>query len=209
MPVDPQCRALLAQLESLGLPDFTTLEPAAVRKLTEVAAPEGEAVARVENRRLPGPAGEIPVRIYTPEGEAPFPCLVFFHGGGWVLCSLDTHDGICRSLANAAGCIVVSVDYRLAPEHKFPAATEDCFAAICWVAANGAEIGVDPECIAVGGDSAGGNLSAVVALMARDRGGPALRHQLLVYPVIARHLEGVNPVSTGLIVKSLATPYID
>jgi len=108
---------------------------------------------------------------------------VFFHGGGFVLCNLDTHDGICRSLTNAAGCVVVSVDYRLAPEHPYPAAPEDCYAATQWVAKNGSELGIDVSRLAIGGDSAGGNLTAVTALLARDRGGPALRFQLMIYPV--------------------------
>src|SRR5205823_5254173 len=114
------------------------------------------------------------------------PALVFFHGGGWVVGSIDGSDATCRSLANAAGCVVVSVDYRLAPEHKFPAAAEDCYAATRWVADNAGAIGVDPARIAVGGVSAGGNLAAVAALMARDRGGPPLVHQLLVVPVTDR-----------------------
>jgi acetyl esterase len=139
-------------------------------------------VARVENRTLPGPAGEIPVRIYAPSERRGLPALVYFHGGGFVIGGLDTHDGTCRSLANAIGCTVVSVDYRLAPEHKFPAAPEDCYAATRWVAEKGAEIGVDGARIAIGGDSAGGCLTAVVAMMARERGGPSLRHQLLIYP---------------------------
>jgi acetyl esterase len=123
------------------------------------------------------------VRIYTPAGASPHPVLVYFHGGGWVLCNLDTHDGTCRALANAAQCIVVSVDYRLAPEHKFPAALDDCYAATYWVAKNAANLGGDPSRIAIGGDSAGGNLTATVALKARDEGSPKLVHQLLVYPV--------------------------
>jgi acetyl esterase len=108
---------------------------------------------------------------------------VYFHGGGFVMCSLDSHDGICRSLANAAGCVVVSVDYRLAPEHPYPAAPEDCYAATQWVAKNGAELAIDVTRLAIGGDSAGGNLTAVTALLARDRDGPSLRFQLLIYPV--------------------------
>jgi acetyl esterase len=124
------------------------------------------------------------VRIYTPEGQAPFPGLVFFHGGGWVVGDLDTHDSPCRQLAKKAGCVVVSVGYRLAPEHQFPAALEDCYAATQWVATNAAQIGIDPQRIAVGGDSAGGNLAAVIAQLARDKEGPALVLQLLIYPAV-------------------------
>jgi acetyl esterase len=124
--------------------------------------------------------------VYTPAGSGPFPALVFFHGGGWVMGSVPGSDATCRSLANAAGCVIVSVEYRLAPEHKFPAAAEDCYAATRWAAENAGAIDVDPARIAVGGVSAGGNLAAVVPLMARDRGGPTLVHQLLVVPVIDR-----------------------
>ncbi len=185
MPLDPQARAVLDQLEAANLPDLASVDPVVIRQLTDASVDlsQGEPVAGVENRTLPGPAGKIPVRIYTPEGSAPFPGVVYFHGGGFVYCSLDTHDGTCRSLANAAGCVVVSVDYRLAPENKFPAAPGDCFPATRWVSENGAEIGVDPTRIAVAGDSAGGNLASVVTLMARERRGPALAFQLLVYPV--------------------------
>jgi acetyl esterase len=141
-------------------------------------------VARVEDRTIPGPAGPIPVRVYTPEGgDGPFPVLVYFHCGGWVICNLDTHDGTCRALARAAGCVVVSVDYRLAPEHRFPAAADDCYAAAQYVATHATEFRADPKRVAIGGDSAGGNLTAVVVQMARDKDGPRFIHQLLVYPV--------------------------
>ena len=141
-------------------------------------------VGAVEDRSIPGPAGDLPVRIYHPDLDAQtLPALVYFHGGGHVIGNLDTHDAVARNLCNGAGCIVVSVDYRLAPEHKFPAAAEDAFAAVGWCAVHGAEIGIDPRRMAVGGDSAGGNLAAVAALMARDAGGPAIRLQVLVYPV--------------------------
>jgi acetyl esterase len=185
MPIDPQARAIVDQLAASGMSDLSIVEPAVIRQLTEAAVvpDQGEPVARVENRTLPGPAGEIPVRIYVPQTNGPLPVVAYFHGGGFVYCSLDTHDDTCRALANASGCSVVSVDYRLAPENKFPAAPEDAYAVTRWLADNGAEIGVDPQRIAVAGDSAGGNLAAVVALMARDRGGPALAFQLLVYPV--------------------------
>ena len=133
--------------------------------------------------RSRAPVGPIPVRIYTPEGQGPFPVLVYFRGGGWVLCTFETHDGICRALAKAANCVVVAVGYRLAPENKFPAAAEDCYAATSWVAENASALNGDATHVAVGGDSVGGGLTAVVALMARDRGGPALVYQLIVYPV--------------------------
>jgi acetyl esterase len=184
--LDPQIVALLKEMEKQGSPPLNTLTPEQARELkhpvfVKLGGPP-EAVASVQNLKIPGPAGEIPIRVYTPEGEGPFPLLVFFHGGGWVICNLDTHDSICRSLANGAGCVVVSVDYRLAPEHKFPAAAEDAYGAIQWVAANADQLRGDPSRIAVGGDSAGGNLAAVVSLMARDRGDPALMFQLLIYP---------------------------
>jgi acetyl esterase len=137
----------------------------------------------VVNRVIPGPAGDLPVRIYTPNGSGPFPLLVFFHGSGFVVCNLDTHDGTCRNLCNAAGCVVVSVDYRLAPEDKFPAGPEDCYAAIKWAAEHARELNADAARMAIAGDSAGGNLVAVVALMVRDKGGPTLRGQLMIYPV--------------------------
>jgi acetyl esterase len=188
MPLDPQAKALLDLMPPM--PDFSTLDLALARAgmaQGPLGAGDPEPVARVENRTVPGPAGEIPVRVYTPQGAGkasePSSGLVFFHGGGFVLCNLDSHDGVCRSLANAAGCVVVSVDYRLAPEHPYPAAPEDCYAATHWVAKNGAELGIDVSRLAIGGDSAGGNLTAVTALMARDRGGPALRFQLMIYPV--------------------------
>lgn len=145
---------------------------------------EGEPVASVVDRRVPGPGGEIALRIYTPRGEAPFPVFVFYHGGGWVIGDLDTHDKECRAICNAAGCVVVSVDYRLAPEHRFPAAPDDAFAALQWVAANADSLGGDASRLAVGGDSAGGNLAAVVSLLARDAGSPDIRFQLLVYPCV-------------------------
>jgi acetyl esterase len=142
---------------------------------------------RVDDRFIEGPEGgaEIPVRIYTPDGDGEaFPILVLFHGGGFIAGSPDSHDGGARELCAQARAIVVSVDYRLAPEHKFPAAAEDCYAALLWAAAHGAEFGGDPTRLAITGDSAGGNLAAAVALMNRDRGGPPLALQVLVYPVI-------------------------
>jgi acetyl esterase len=144
-----------------------------------------EAVALVEDRTVPGPAGEIPVRVYRPSaGAGPYPIVAYFHGGGWVLGTLDTHDDVCRTLANRSGALVVSVDYRRAPEHPFPVPLEDCIAAVRWCALHGAEIGGNGARLAVAGDSAGGNLAAAVAMHFRDEGGPPLAIQALIYPVI-------------------------
>jgi len=186
MTLDPQAQMLLDSLRAMGGPELHTLPVAEARRSMAMLSQmqgEGEAVASVEDRRVPGPLGEIAVRLYRPNQAKILPVLLWFHGGGWVLGNLDTHDRVCRSLANRAECMVVSVDYRLAPEDVFPAAAEDCYAATAWVAAHAGEIGADATRIAVGGDSAGGNLSAVVSQMARDRGGPSLVFQLLVYPV--------------------------
>jgi acetyl esterase len=184
--LDPQIEALLQRMEQQGTPPVHTLTPMQAREsrnpiFTKLGGPP-EAVANVEDLNIPGPGGQIPIRIYTPQGSHPFPILVYFHGGGWVICNLDTHDSVCRSLANGASCIVVSVDYRLAPEHRFPAAVDDAYAATQWVAENANRIDGDLTRIAVGGDSAGGNLAIVVCLMAREKGGPSLIYQLLVYP---------------------------
>jgi len=186
MPLDPEAQAYLDQMAALGPASLDAFSPEMVReakKLEFASLDEPEAVAHVENRIISVPGGDIPLRIYTPVGDGPFPLLVFFHGGGWVICDLDTHDHVCRSLAKGAGCIVVSVGYRLAPEHKFPAAPEDCYAATQWVAEHAALLHGDASRITVGGDSAGGNLTAAVTLMARERGGPPLIFQLLIYPV--------------------------
>jgi acetyl esterase/lipase len=177
MGLDPQAKAFLEQIAALGGQPLSAMPVAEARQTMEMLATMRAAdapVAAVVDRTVPGPAGAIPVRIYRPNGTAPFPLLVYFHGGGWVLGSIATHDGICRSLAAGAGCVVVSVEYRLAPEHRYPAAAEDCYAATQWCAAHAAELGADAGRLAVGGDSAGGNLTAVVALMARDRGAPSL-----------------------------------
>ncbi len=193
MPVDPQAQAFLDMLTTMNFPAMNTLSVEEVRASYDAMAQFGgtpEEVHAVEDRKLPGPAGEIPVRIYTPKGESPFPILVFFHGGGWTIGTLNGYDGVCRALTNQAQCIVVSVDYRLAPEHKFPAAVEDAYAATVWVAQNAASISGDPARIAVGGDSAGGNLSAVVSQMARDKGGPKLVYQLLIYPATDYFIPG-------------------
>ncbi|MFF8594493.1 alpha/beta hydrolase [Streptomyces sp. NPDC015220] len=197
----------LADAMSAGFPDpaLGPVEPAAIRRASRAGAgrrPVRE-LPRVTDRSVPGPAGapEVPVRIYEPVvAPAAAPAVVvFFHGGGWVLCGLDSHDGLCRELAARTNAVVVSVDFRLAPEHRFPSAAEDAWAATAWVAAQAARLGWDPGRLAVAGDSSGGNLAAAVALMARDRGGPALAAQLLAYPVLDHRMatESYRAYATG------------
>lgn len=188
MALLPEIRSLLDQQATSGRPPLhhQSVEQARAFHVADAAALNGPPapVAAVADRRVPGPAGELPVRVYTPEGEPPFPIVVFFHGGGWVVGTLDTYDPLCRALAAATPAVVVSVDYRLAPEHRWPAAVEDAYAATEWASRNAAALGGVQHRLAVAGDSAGGNLAAVVALGARDRGGPAIAFQLLVYPVL-------------------------
>ena len=183
---------LLEMARRSGARSYTNLlPPAQAREFNRRAAaasmpPRPLPMARVDALRIPTAAGGVGARFYLPPnlpGGTPPPLLVFFHGGGWVIGDLDTHDGVCRFLAAQAGLAVLSVDYRLAPEHPFPAANEDAWAAYTWAHANAAELGIDPARIAVGGDSAGGNMAAVVAMRVRDEGGPPLAHQLLIYPV--------------------------
>ena len=186
MSLDPQARAVLDQIAAIGGPPLHELSVSEARQShATMAEMQGvpEDVAKIEDRTLPSPAGDIPVRIYTPASRGSLPVLMYFHGGGWVIGSVEANDVLCRALSNAAGCIVMSVDYRLAPEHPFPAAVDDAYHATLWAAENAAGIGGDPSRIAVGGDSAGGNLAAVVAQVARDHGKPPLKFQLLIYPV--------------------------
>lgn len=186
MPLDPQVAAYRARRQTDAVPQLYTqsLAQARAADLAAIRAGGGEVepVYEVTDTQVPGPDGELPVRVYRPGPEAGQPVLVYFFGGGWTLGSVDTADGICRRLANTVPCTVVTVGYRLAPEHRFPAAVHDCHAAVRWIAEHGARLGVDPTRLAVGGDSAGGNLAAAVALLARSRGGPSLAAQLLVYP---------------------------
>ena len=191
MTLHPQARAFLDAFEAANaaLPPLAERDPAAWREQGRRLAAEqrdrplGPPVHAEADRSVPGPAGDLRVRVLTPGPDGPHPVLVWFHGGGWVLGGLDGGIHSLRLLAGVARCVVVSVDYRLAPEHRFPAAVEDCLAATRWVAAHAAEVGADPARVAVGGDSAGGNLAAVVAQLARD-GGPRLAFQLLVCPVL-------------------------
>lgn len=181
MPLNPMLAAVIAQMAEAAAPELYQMSPADGRAMYLAMNAENsrEAVTEVRDAMADG----VPVRIYNPNPTETMPCLVFFHGGGWVIGDLETHDGVCRKLANSANCVVVAVDYRLAPEHPYPAPMDDCYTALNWVVNHAPELGVNPGKIAVGGDSAGGNLSAVMALRARDENGPQICHQLLVYPV--------------------------
>jgi acetyl esterase len=185
---DIQMMLRLAALEGeFSLVEGRTVEQARAENLAGVPVVCGPKapMARVEDMALPGPAGDIPARLYVALGapKGPQPLLVYYHGGGWVIGDLETHDGLCRFLAEHSGCRVLSIDYRLAPEHPFPAAIEDAVAAFAWAAEHAGELGADPERIAVAGDSAGGNLAAATCLQARDNGGPQPAMQVLLYPV--------------------------
>lgn len=185
MALHPEARAVIED-SAAALVRFDGPAAEVRARFAEAWRPSGrgEVVDSVEDRVIPGPAGAIPVRVYRPHGDGPFPAMVWFHGGGWVVGSVDENDATCRALCNAVGMVVVSVAYRLAPEHRYPAAVEDAYAALTWVATNAPEIGVDGR-IAVGGESAGGNLAAVVSLMSRDHDGPRISLQLLAAPVMA------------------------
>ena len=189
MPLDPQAARYLEETAALGLPWPWEVGPIEARRLTEERAPllagPAEEIASVEDRIIETREGSVPVRIYRPSASPSeaLPALLWYHGGGWVVGSLDTHDVPCRALANRASCVVISVAYRLAPEHPYPAAVADSWTALLWVVDHAAEIGVDPTRVAVGGDSAGGNLAAVMTLRAAERGHPELAAQLLIYPV--------------------------
>ncbi len=191
MPLDPQAELVIGLVKQSGLPEFWQLTPGQAREqylLRVGKLAVREPIFRTSDRAIPGPGSELSIRIYQPREGKPgerLPVLVWFHGGGFVIGDLDTHDSACRMLANQADCLVVAVNYRLAPEFKFPAAVEDSMAALRWVALHARELGGDPERIAVGGDSAGGNLAAVCALLARNEGYPQLIFQLLIYPCTA------------------------
>ena len=189
LTLDPDAAAVLAAFRAGGRPPYETLSPAEAREMylaaRAVSQPEPPKIASVDPLSVPGPAGDIPARVYKPltlrQSDGLSPCLVFFHGGGWVIGNLDSHDVVCRTLADEGQLIVISVDYRLAPEHQFPAAVDDAIAATAWISANARQLGIDAARLLVGGDSAGGNLAAVVAINARDAG-PKISGQVLIYP---------------------------
>jgi acetyl esterase len=202
MPVDPQMQAVLIRAAESALPQYCSVSAVEARRLykeTRAAlSPPVPEVANVRELAADGPAGPIPLRLYRgldAADGAPLPLLVYFHGGGWTIGDLDTHDIICRTLANKAHCAVVAVDYRMGPEHRFPAAVDDCVAATRWLAGQGAALDVDPARIAVGGDSAGGNLAAVVAISLRDAGGPPLVFQALAYPATDQRMDSASHIS--------------
>jgi acetyl esterase len=188
MSLDPLLKNFLAQLYAQPGPKMWEFTPAEARQafalMMQFVAPKDVVVDRVDDLRAAGPNGDIPLRSYTPPGtgDARLPVLVFFHGGGFVIGNLDTHDGLCRVLCRESGARVIAVDYRLAPEHKFPAAVDDAYAALCWIAANADRLGVDSKRIAIGGDSAGAALATVAARIAKEKGGPELALQLLMFP---------------------------
>lgn len=188
MTLDPQAAHALEAAKQSGLPLLETLPPRQARvqydETAAIVGGEPPALFDVRDTQAEGPLGDIPLRVYTPHdaGGQPLPILIYLHGGGWVIGSRDSHDVPCRYLALESGCIVVSVDYRMAPEHPFPEPVEDCWAAVQWIAENAPALGGSADRLAVGGDSAGGNLATIMCLLARDRGGPRFAHQLLIYP---------------------------
>ena len=190
----PQTRALLDLIESRQIPPTHTLSVADARAYyrdrRSVTQPAPAEVAQVHELQAGGPHGSIPLRLYRPLGSAEtetLPVLVYYHGGGWTIGDLDTHDSLCRELANGAGCAVISIDYRMGPEHRFPAAVDDCLAATRWVHANAEALHLDAARLAVGGDSAGGNLAAVISIAARESGDLPIAFQLLIYPATDQH----------------------
>lgn len=203
--LDPEAKAFLDAVRLANRPEYSTMTPAQARDLYKqtrgAVTPTPPEVSEIDNIAAPGPHGPIPLRYYRPAGidrKAVLPVLVFFHGGGWVIGDLDTHDVVCRTLANEGRCAVVSVDYHMGPEAKFPAAVDDAYAATAWVAGEAKYLRIDPARLAVGGDSAGGNLAAVVCLVARERGGvPRIAYQLLAYPATDMHMTTASHAKFG------------
>ena len=203
MPLDHDAEILIKMIQEANRPTFESVGAVAARDLymagRKALSPDPMPIAETRDVAIPGSGGPIPARLYRSAKNGTLPVLVFLHGGGWVVGNIDSHEAMCRHLANRAECAVLSVDYRMGPEHKFPAAVEDCFAATAWTADNAAALGVDPGRLAVGGDSAGGNLAAAVSLLARDKGAPRISCQILIYPAtdaamrhdsVARYAEG-------------------
>lgn len=196
-----QMQAVLDQLARFGARPIEQCTPEEARRQPTPAdavkavitarggRPTPQALAKVENRTFPGPAGEVPIRIYTPDGQGPFPLILYIHGGGWVIADFDTYDASPRAIANAVGAVVVSPHYRQGPEHKFPAAHEDTLAAYRWLLEHAGDVAADARRIAIVGESAGANMAANVAIAAREQGLPAPRHQLLVYPIADSDLD--------------------
>jgi acetyl esterase len=193
MPLDPLLKGFLDQLQAQPQPRLWELEPQPAREmfaaLMQAVSTKDVPIGKVTNFVIPGPVGDIPARSYLPvaAGSEPQPTLVFFHGGGFVIGNIETHDSLCRMLSAHSACRVISVDYRLAPEHRFPAAVEDAFAAARWIETNASQLGVDANRLAIGGDSAGANLAAAVCHLARDAGAPTLDYQMLLFP--ATHID--------------------
>jgi acetyl esterase len=216
MPVtlDPDAAAVFRAFQEAGRPAYETLTAPEARKFylaaRVVTNPEPPELKSVAPLAIPSPAGPIPARVYTPlklrQVNDLAPCLVFFHGGGWVIGDLDSHDVVCRKLADEGRLIVISVDYRLAPEHKFPAAIDDAIASTKWISENAMQLGIDASRLTVGGDSAGGNLAAVVAIAARDGNGPAIAGQVLIYPATdfaMTHASHAEPETSILLTHSV------
>jgi acetyl esterase len=216
MPVtlDPDAAAVFKAFQDAGRPAYESVSPAEAREFylqaRFVSNPEPPELQSIEPLAIPSPAGSIPARVYTPvklrKTNDLAPCLVFFHGGGWVIGNLDSHDVVCRKLADEGQLIVISVDYRLAPEHKFPAAVDDAVAATAWIAGHAKQLGIDASKLMIGGDSAGGNLAAVVAISARDGNGPALAGQVLIYPAVdfaMKHASHREPETSVLLTHSV------
>ncbi|MEX2446905.1 MAG: alpha/beta hydrolase [Dehalococcoidia bacterium] len=211
MPLDPVAQAWMEQVQASGVAPMHTMTAEEAR-LARPNPPPGPDVHRVEDMQAAGPDGPVPLRVYWPGAQTGLPVLVWYHGGGWVIGDLETADATARRLCNLAECIVISVDYRRAPEHPHPAAVDDAYAVVVWAAQNASRFGGDAERIAVGGDSAGGTLAAVVAQLVRDRGGPALRRQLLVYPVTdcaAQSASYVENAEAGTLTPDAMAWFID
>jgi acetyl esterase len=216
MPLDPLVKAFLDRAAAIPRPKAWEVPPAIARQsftaMMQMAAAKDVAVGRVENFMIPGPGGEIRARCYAPvAASGPLPTLIYFHGGGFVAGSLESHDGLCRLFAVEGGFKVISVDYRLAPEHPYPAAVDDAWAATQWIEANAAELGVDAGRIAVGGDSAGGMLAAIVTQLAREKGGLKIAYQLLLFPntQIGGETASLSEFAVGYFLERRAIDYFN